>query len=64
MSAMGHQRRFERLSTTSAVTPRTDIRLRRNIRRDGPQGDIFARQKSSERLHCRTLREVGHRTLI
>jgi hypothetical protein len=31
MTDLGHQRRFERLSTTSAVTPRIDIRLRRNI---------------------------------
>ena len=48
--------------STSALGHERDVMLSRSKRRSGPKGDIFTRQKCSERLHCRTLREVGHRT--
>jgi hypothetical protein len=36
MLLMGHPRRCERAPATSAVTLRADIRLHRNIGREGP----------------------------
>ena len=50
MSPEGHLRRFDRAPLTSAVALKADIRLRRNVRRGGPQTDM-----------SRCVRKIGSR---
>jgi hypothetical protein len=51
MSHKGHERHRERVSATSAVTPKADIRVRRNIRRSGPIASFRTAEKQRAFSH-------------
>ena len=49
MSVKGQARRFGRPSSTSGVTPRAYVRLRSNIRRNGPEPEVARSAKLTAR---------------